>query len=77
MAGTVLPVAVRGWWRYSGLRWRPLVAFAAAGLFLWAVALATRTAVVYLTAGAVTGAELALVTWGAVNAERARRYGCW
>ena len=68
---------IRGWWRYSKLRFVPFGTNLIVALCLSVPAFVEHhvfevAVVVFL--GALVLAQLA---WGAVNAERARRYGCW
>ena len=75
-----LPHALRGWWRYSTLvGWR-LSATAAVAAYSWlaAAGLAVpRGRAGLLLAVVFSALAVAQLGYGAVHAERARRYGCW
>jgi hypothetical protein len=69
--------AVRGWWRYSKLTVIPFGPNAVLTFCLWLVALANWRPVTVALALVVTTVLLGQLVYGAVHAERARRYGCW
>lgn len=46
-------------------------------LFLWATAILGGHVLAVVCAALETALWLAYVGWGAVNAQRARSYGCW
>lgn len=73
----VIPHSLTGWWRYSQLTVIPLSTSSILTLCLWTTALIERHMFQLVCAALQTMLWLAYLGWGAVNAERARRYGCW
>ena len=69
--------ALSRWWRYSQLRLIPFSTGTGVMLCLWTTALIGRQVFPLVCAAVETALWLAYLSWGAVNAERARRYGCW
>lgn len=72
-----MPHALRGWCRYSKLTFLPFSSAAALVFYEWFSALIGRDPVRFVLAAGLTVMWLVYLAWGAINAERARRYGCW
>ncbi len=72
-----VPHTLRGWWRYSRLTFVPLIITAIVALCLTALAFTEHHAFESVIAALLAVCFLGQLAWGAVNAERARRYGCW
>ncbi len=71
------PHATRGWWRYSRLTFMSFGTNAIVALYLFVPAFTEHNSLMVVIGGLLTVVLLAQLGWGAVNAERARRYGCW
>ena len=69
--------ALTGWWRYSQLRLIPFGTGSGVMLCLWTTTVLGRNLFSLVCAALETTLWLSYLGWGAVNAERARRYGCW
>ena len=74
---TAVPGAVRGWWRYSKLTMVPFGTTGVLVVLLAVPALVRSDVVLAVMAGGLGVVWLGYLGWGAVNAERARRFGCW
>lgn len=72
-----VPRTVRGWWRYSKLTMVPFGTTAILIVLLAIPALIRGDVILAAVAVALTVLWLAYLGWGAANAERARRFGCW
>ena len=74
----VIAPAVRGWWRYSRLAATPSITTALLTVCLW-VAAVTNSGHSFPLVLAILESLIVVgyLLYGAVNAERARRYGCW
>jgi len=71
---------VSGWRRYSGLVWWQLLSTAVLGGYWWLAAAGItgpHTGSAVVLAVAFTVLVVVQLGYGAVNAQRARRYGCW
>lgn len=72
-----IPHPVRGWWRYSKLTFIPFGTTGILIVLLGILALIRYDVIKATLTGALTVLWLGYLGWGAVNAERARRHGCW
>ncbi len=72
------PHALHGWWRYSRLTPRLLASTTviAAGWWIATILRGHRQGFI-VVAAVFSGLVLGQLIYGAINGERARRYGCW